>query len=48
MKLTLRAMAALLGYPSNELQSAATELREAFRKQAATLDSAPEWLDWLG
>ena len=35
MKLTLRAMAALLGYPSNELQSAATELREAINSEQA-------------
>jgi nitrate reductase delta subunit len=35
MKMTLRALAALLGYPSAELQAHAGEVREAIRAEAA-------------
>jgi nitrate reductase molybdenum cofactor assembly chaperone NarJ/NarW len=35
MKMTLRALAALLGYPSEELQAHIAEIREALRAEAA-------------
>lgn len=47
MRLTLRALAALLGYPSAELQAHAAEIRNALRTEAALPRAALDGLEPL-
>ena len=47
MKMTLRALAALLGYPSAELQAHAAEVREALRGEGRLAPSSLEQLEPL-